>query len=167
MLKSPLVWSLATLFASLGLLVAIALDALRGRPTDHLLPRNFASAGTTGSSGALKPQKAEKKQPVIDASFRSVMQPHAVHTDAAHAAAPPAPVSKSALPPGTTAPAVPVAQTSAPWLSVTVTSSIAGSSSKVSTAHERNPSLGLGLTGGGWALPHPGMNFGSKNLLAG
>jgi hypothetical protein len=139
MLRSPLIWYLATLFASLGMLVAIALDALRGRPSDHILPRNFASAGTTSSSGALKPQKAEAKQPVIDASFRSVMQPRAFHTDAAHAVASPAPVSVSTLPPETAAPTVPVAQTSAPWLSVTVTSSIAGSSSKVSTAHERNP----------------------------
>jgi len=146
MLRSPLIWYPATLFASLGLLVAIALDALRGRPTDHILPRNNAGAGTTGSSGALKSQKAEMKQPVIDASFKSVMQPRAFHTEAAHAAVSPAPVSVSTLPPGTAAPApVPVAQTSAPWLSVTVTSSIAASSSKASTAHEGHPNDCLAL----------------------
>ena len=37
MLRSPGVWYLATLFAALGLLSAIALDALRGRPQGHVL----------------------------------------------------------------------------------------------------------------------------------
>jgi hypothetical protein len=141
MLRSPLIWYLATLFASLGLLLAIALDALRGRPTDHMLPHNFASAGATGSTGALKPQRVETKQPTVDASARSVMQAHALPIDAAHAAASPTPDSVPTPPPQTPVPApVPVAQTSAPWPSVTVTSSIAGSSSNASSAHERKRS---------------------------
>jgi len=139
MLRSPLIWYLATLFASLGLLLAIALDALRGRPTDHMLPHNFASAGATGSTGALKPQRAETKQPAVDASARSAMQAHALPTDDAHAAASPTPDSVPTPPPETGAPA-PVPQTSAPWPSVTVTSSIAGSSSNASSAHERKRS---------------------------
>ena len=137
MLRSPLIWYLATLFASLGLLVAIALDGLRGRPTDHKLPRTLASAGATGSPGALDPQKVETKQPVVGASSGSAMQPRAFPTDAAHAAATPTPASVTTPAPVTPAPApVPVAPTTAPWPSVTVTSSIAGSSSDTSPAHE-------------------------------
>ena len=138
MLRSPLIWYLATLFASLGLLGIIALDVLRGRPTDHRLPRNFASAGASGT-GALKAQKAETKQPVVDASSHGV-QPRAFHADTAHPAASPWSVLISPPSPETPAPAsVPRAQMSAPWPSVTVTSSIAGSLSNGSSAHERNP----------------------------
>jgi len=137
MLRSSLTWYLVTLFASLGLLVAIALDALRGRPTNHILPRNRVSVGTTGSTGALRPQTAETKQPVVGASSGSAMQPRAFPTDAAHAAATPTPASVTTPAPVTPAPApVPVAPTTAPWPSVTVTSSIAGSSSDTSPAHE-------------------------------
>ena len=138
MLRSPLIWYLATLFASLGLLVAIALDGLRGRPTDHKLPRTLASAGATGSPGALDPQKVETKQPVVGASSGSVTQVRASPADAARAAAPPAPVSVPMHPPATqAAPTIPVAQTGAPWPSVTVTSSIGDGSNDASSSLER------------------------------
>jgi hypothetical protein len=139
MLRSPLIWYLATLFASLGLLVAIGLDALSGRITDHILPRNVAGSGATGSTGAaVKPRRAETKHPAADASSSSVKKPPALPIDGAQAAAPPAPVSISKPAPATPAAAtVPVAPTSAPWPSVTVTNSIAASSSNASAADGR------------------------------
>ena len=141
MLRSPIIWYLATLVASLGLLVVIALDALRGRPTDHILPRNLASVGATGSTGALTPQKVETKQPVVDASSGSAMKARAFPADDPHAAATPTPDTVSMPAPGTAtvtpAPAsVPLPQATAPWPSVTVTSSIAESASNASLVNE-------------------------------
>lgn len=141
MLRSPLIWYLATLLASLGLLVAVGLYTLRDRTTDHILPRNPTSSGVTGSPGAVKPQWAETKQPAASASSSSVMQPPAFRTDAAQAAASSTPVSVPIPAPATPAPAtVPIAPISAPWPSVTVTSSITASSSNAALADDRKRS---------------------------
>jgi hypothetical protein len=128
MFRSPITWYLAVLFASLGLLLAIALDALRGRPTDHhhVLARKLAIPGATGD---ITVQTAEKKQGIVDTSPPPVIQLPALLGLEARTS--PAPVVGSINPPTTAIP-TPVTRPSAPWSSITVTPSVSGSPNDVS-----------------------------------
>ena len=122
MFRSPLTWYMAVLFVSLGLLSAMVLDALRGRPTDHhhVLARNPAIPGATGGI-------TEKRQGIVDPSPPPVIHVPALRSLEARTASP-APVN-----PPTTAIPAPVTQPSAPWSSITVTTSISESPSGISS----------------------------------
>jgi len=133
MLKSPGIWYLATLFASLGLLSVIALDALRSRPNDHVPTRKLAIPGGTRSKEAPVPQVTETRQPVVDPSLSSVIRAPPFSADVAASAASVRPVSLPTPPP---APAsAPLAQPTVPWTSVTVTEQIAGSPDSPFSGH--------------------------------
>jgi len=127
MLRSPGIWYLATLFASLALLLVIALDALRSQPHDHVLARKFAIPGATGSARAPTPQMSETSQAVIDASLPSVVREPPVSSHVTPEAASATPVSVP-MPLPATAGSAPEAKATAPWPSVTVTTQIAGNS---------------------------------------
>jgi hypothetical protein len=125
MLKSPGIWYLATLFASLGLLSVIALDALRSRSNDHVLTRKLAIPGGTRSKEAPVPQTTETRQADVDPSLSPVIRAPPFSADDAAAAASARPASVPTPPP---APAsAPLPQPTAPWISVTVTEQIAES----------------------------------------
>jgi len=123
MFRSPSIWYLATLFASLGLLLAITLIAPRSRPDDHVLARKLAIPSATGSLRAPTPQMPETD---IDPSLPSVIREPPVSSHVAEAAASATPVSVP-MPVPTTAVSAPLAKATAPWSSVTVTTQIAGS----------------------------------------
>jgi hypothetical protein len=134
MLRSPGIWYLATLFASLGLLFVIALDFLRSRPYDHVLARKFAIPGATGSARAPTPQMSETRQAVIDPSLPSVIREPPASSHATPAAAPATPVSVP-MPLPATAGSAPVAKATAPWSSVTVTTQVAGNPNDPMPSH--------------------------------
>src|SRR5262245_17002983 len=123
MLKSPGIWYLATLFASLGLLSVIALDALRSRPNDHVLTRKLATPGGPRSKEAPVPQMTETRHAVADPSLSSVIRAPPLSADVAATSAKPASVA-TPQPAPTSAP---LAQPTVPWTSVTVTEQTDGS----------------------------------------
>ena len=115
MLRSPGVWYLATLFAALGLLSAIALDALRGRPQGHALSVAPSPAlGGAGNSESPKSQSAAESSTLPAAriaAFGAQAMQQATRTPALPVVIPPSVI-------GIPAPEV---RATAPWLSATVT----------------------------------------------
>jgi hypothetical protein len=117
MLRSPGVWYLATLFAALGLLSAIALDALRGRPQGHVL----APAPSPAPAGA-RNSESPKSQSGVESSTLPAARIAAFGTQAVQRATPAQPVSV-VVPPSVIAVPAPEVQAIAPWPSATVTTS--------------------------------------------
>jgi hypothetical protein len=124
MLKTPGVWYLVTLFASLGLLSAIALDALHGRSPGHVLAFAPSPASGGAKSSGLPGSQAPQIKPLVAAADPSA--PPATRTSAfgtqAIQAAPPAPSGITPAPPSVIAP-TPAVQAMPQWPPAAVTTS--------------------------------------------
>lgn len=123
MLRSPGVWYLATLLASLGLLSALALDALRGRSQDHVLARDPSPASRVAGRGEQPAsQVTQARQPAAEPSTPPAARMVAFGTQAMQGAAP-APPAVVATPPVVSAVPAPQRQAITPWFTDTVTTS--------------------------------------------
>ena len=120
MLRSPGVWYLVILFASLGLLSAVALDALRGRSHDHVLAPSPVTVGAehSGSPGSQKTltEQLAGGPSAPPATRISAFGTQAVQATLAQAAPAPTPSPVVAAP-------TPAMQAIPPWPSATVTTS--------------------------------------------